>query len=130
MDYVRRVEQLVALSGSDNENEARSAAFQACRLIRKHGLQIVEKGARHARPDGRWERQHARWEDFDGHGDSGQARARKPRQRMTRGPYVRARHIVGAECAECRERIEPGECFLDAGGVAVHGDCIPAGERP
>jgi hypothetical protein len=36
-----KVMALVRLAGSDSSEEARTAAFQACRLIREHGLTIV-----------------------------------------------------------------------------------------
>jgi hypothetical protein len=38
---LQRVTSLIRLSASDNENEARSAASEACRLIRQHGLVVV-----------------------------------------------------------------------------------------
>jgi hypothetical protein len=40
---IRRVEQLIQLAGSSNENEARNAAVMACKLIRDGGLVISEK---------------------------------------------------------------------------------------
>jgi len=39
---VERVRKLVALAASPNENEARNAAALACRLIREHGLELVD----------------------------------------------------------------------------------------
>jgi hypothetical protein len=39
---IERVTKLVALATSPNENEARNAAYQACRLIREHRLTVVE----------------------------------------------------------------------------------------
>jgi hypothetical protein len=38
---VKRAMRLIALAGSDNENEARSAAYQACRVIREKGLLVA-----------------------------------------------------------------------------------------
>ena len=35
-----RARKLIALTASPNENEARNAAFEACALIRKHGLGV------------------------------------------------------------------------------------------
>lgn len=43
--HTDRVRKLIALSASDNSEEARTAALTACRLIREHGLEVVEKGA-------------------------------------------------------------------------------------
>lgn len=107
---VRRVRKLVALSGSPNENEGRTAAFLACRLIREHGLEVADPG-------------------------SGTRRAERPseppRGRATRGPYTRARHLRGEpRCHECSEPIANDDACLDADGLPVHGDCIPGGERP
>jgi hypothetical protein len=36
-----RIEKLIALSGSGNEHEARSAAYLACKLIREGGYRVV-----------------------------------------------------------------------------------------
>ena len=44
MDVVETVEQLVALSSSPYEEEARSAAFKACQLMRQHGLVVMRPG--------------------------------------------------------------------------------------
>lgn len=40
---IERVQKLIALAGSDNENEARNAAFIAVKLIREHKLTFVEE---------------------------------------------------------------------------------------
>lgn len=37
---VERVQKLIALAGSNNENEARNAAYLAAKLIREHKLSI------------------------------------------------------------------------------------------
>lgn len=111
---VQRVRKLVALSGSPNDNEARTAAFLACRLIREHGLEVGDAahGARRAsRSEGR--------------------RPEPPRGRTTRGPYTRARNLRGEpRCHECSEPIANDDACLDGDGLPVHGDCIPGGERP
>lgn len=41
---LKRVRDLIALTSSDREEEARTAAFQACKLIREHKLDVI--GAR------------------------------------------------------------------------------------
>lgn len=46
---LEKVRKLLALAGSDNENEARSAALSAARLIKKHGFEVVDQ-APPARP--------------------------------------------------------------------------------
>lgn len=38
---LERVRRLVALTSSSFEEEARTAAFRACELIRRHGLRLV-----------------------------------------------------------------------------------------
>lgn len=104
---VDRVRKLIALAGSPNEHESRTAAAMACRLIREHGLRVDDPSphARRAEPEA-------------------------PRRR-TRGPYTRDRSARGhARCRECAEPIDDGEAFRDDGGAPVHGDCIPSGERP
>lgn len=107
---VQRVRKLVALSGSANENEARTAAFLACRLIREHGLEVADQ-----RP-GAWR---------------GERPPEPPRRRTTRGPYTRERGQRGEpRCRECSEPIAADDAFRDADGLPVHGDCIPRKERP
>jgi hypothetical protein len=106
---VDRVRKLIALAGSPNEHESRSAAAMACRLIREHDLHLVD-------PSG-----HARRAD----------RPAEPARRRTRGPYTRTRSARGApQCRECAETISDDDAFHDADGAPVHGDCIPRTERP
>jgi len=45
---LKKVEGLIARSGSDQEGEARTSAFLACKLIREHGLKVVPEGAQDA----------------------------------------------------------------------------------
>jgi hypothetical protein len=105
---VDRVRKLVALAASPNEHESRSAAAMACRLIREHGLAVVDPSPQARRAD----------------------RADVARRR-TRGPYTRTRSTrSGVECRECAESISPDDAFHDADGAPVHGDCIPRDERP
>lgn len=107
---VDRVRKLIALAGSPNEHESRSAAAMACRLIREHGLHL---------------------EDRSPQGHRHEHRAAAPPRRRTRGPYTRTRSARGApRCRECAEVIGDDEAFHDADGAPVHGDCIPPGERP
>lgn len=44
MSTAAKVEKLIALTASSNENEARTAAFHACRLIREAGLVVLAPG--------------------------------------------------------------------------------------
>jgi hypothetical protein len=41
MSSIDRIEKLIALSGSTNEHEARSAAYLACKMIREGGYRVV-----------------------------------------------------------------------------------------
>ena len=43
-DVAEKVMGLVGLAGSDNQNEARNAAWSACKLIRRHGLRFGAGG--------------------------------------------------------------------------------------
>jgi hypothetical protein len=43
-DVVERVRALIARTSSPHEEEARTAAMIACRLIREHGLDVVPPG--------------------------------------------------------------------------------------
>jgi hypothetical protein len=43
MSIADRIEKLVMLASSPNENEARTAAVIACKLIREHGLLVVDR---------------------------------------------------------------------------------------
>lgn len=127
---VQRVRKLIALAGSSNENEGRTAAFLACRLIREHGLDVGPP-AGGARRDDRWsDRRDDRWSERpDERWD--ERPPERPRGRVTKGPYVRARHLRGEPlCCECGEPIAIDDACTDAGGFPVHGDCIPSGERP
>ena len=45
MSALDRVKRLIALTTSDNPNEARNAAQQACRIIREQGLEVVDPKA-------------------------------------------------------------------------------------
>jgi len=108
---VDRVRKLIALSGSPDHLEGRNAAYLACRLMREHGLDVTSTQA----PDAK-----RAWRP-----------AETPRQRVTRGPYTRARGMRAyTRCRECGEAIDEGDGCLDADGQAVHGDCVPASERP
>ncbi len=111
---VQRVRKLIALSGSSNENESRTAAFLACRLIREHGLDVGPPAG------GAWRDERP-----------SERPPERPRGRTTRGPYTRARHMRGEpRCSECSEPIANDDACQDADGSPVHGDCIPSGERP
>lgn len=121
-----RIEKLIALSGSENEHEARSAAYLACKLIREGGYRLVA-----AAPDP--------WADpFAGSAWTASPRpARRPSPRQP-APDTRPRRRVSCEigrakrsglCAVCGEAFEHGSDVAfpllasDATLGAVHADC-------
>lgn len=42
---IDKIRKLIALTASPNENEARNAAFLACKMIREQKLEVVEREA-------------------------------------------------------------------------------------
>lgn len=122
-----RIEKLIALSGSGNEHEARSAAYLACKLIREGGYRVVASA-----PADPWADHFptAAWT----------ASPRAPRNPPPRrpAPDVRPRRQVACEiksakwsgrCAVCGEAIEEGSdvgfptLASDENLGAVHADC-------
>jgi hypothetical protein len=119
---IDRIQKLIALSGSANEHEARSAAYLACKMIRDGGYRVVESA-----PDP-WE------EAFPA---SAWAPAPRPAPRRP-APDTRPRRRVPCEigtarrsglCAACGEEFEGGSDVAfpslasDATLGAVHADC-------
>ena len=49
---IEKVRKLIALSGSDNQTEARNAAYQACKLIREHELLVGYSSGERSRASG------------------------------------------------------------------------------
>jgi hypothetical protein len=43
-DLIKRIQKLLALAGSDNENEAKAAMDMANRLLLKHNISLQEAG--------------------------------------------------------------------------------------
>ena len=124
---IEKIEKLIALSGSANEHEARSAAFLACKLIREGGYRVVEATGRASAAVDPWE------ELFRA------ARpARRPAAPRPPPPDTRPRRQVPTEirsarrsgrCAVCSERYEEGSdiafpMLADDGKLgAAHADC-------
>lgn len=121
-----RIEKLIALSASENEHEARSAAYLACKLIREGGYRVVASA-----PDP--------WADhFAGAAWAAPPRpAGRPSPRRP-APDTRPRRRVPSEigharrsglCAVCSEAFEHGSDVAfpslasDANLGAVHADC-------
>jgi hypothetical protein len=123
---IDRIEKLIALSGSANEHEARSAAYLACKMIREGGHRVVasapEPWADHF-PASAW---------TASPGPAGRPPPRRP------APDTRPRRRVSCEigsakrsglCAVCGEAFEPSSDVAfpilasDADLGAVHADC-------
>ncbi len=125
MSTTERIEKLIALSGSENEHEARSAAYLACKLIREGGFRVVA-AAPEAPP----------WlDDFVPPGWTAAPRPPPPRRPA---PDVRPRRAVPCEigrarrsgrCAVCDEIYEEGSDVAlptltsDRFLGAAHADC-------
>lgn len=127
MSNIDRIQKLIALAGSANEHEARSAAYLACKLIREGGYQVVE--ARAADP----------WAAFH-EATSAWTSAPAPSRRAARSPApdTRPRRRVPCEvgrarrsgnCAVCGEPFEDGSDVAfptladDAKLGTAHADC-------
>ncbi len=127
MSSTERIEKLIALSGSGNEHEARSAAYLACKLIREGGYRVVA-----AAPADPWA------DPFPTAAWSASPRAPRNAPPRRPAPDTRARRQVACEiksakwsgrCAVCGEAIEEGSdvgiptgAGDEALGVA-HADC-------
>ncbi|HVH45976.1 MAG TPA: DUF2786 domain-containing protein [Labilithrix sp.] len=126
MSSIDRIEKLIALSGSANEHEARSAAYLACKMIREGGYRVVASA-----PDP-WAAHFSASAWTDAPAPAGRPRARRP------APDNRPRRRVPCEigsakrsglCAVCGEEFEEGSDVAfpilasDGNLGAVHADC-------
>ena len=134
MSSIDRIEKLIALSGSANEHEARSAAYLACKLIREGGYRVIG-----ATPPDPW---------ADAFAASGWASSRSPPRRPAPprpAPDTRARRCVPCEvgtarrsgmCSVCGEAFEEGSDVAfpilasDTKLGAAHADCRSRWEVP
>ncbi|MBN9166303.1 MAG: hypothetical protein BGO98_31935 [Myxococcales bacterium 68-20] len=126
MSSIDRIEKLIALAGSANEHEARSAAYLACKLIRDGGYRVVAKAA------DPWD------EAFTASAWTAYATRAEPQARRRPAPDTRPRRRVPCEigsakrsglCAVCAEPFEEGSDVAfpmlasDANLGVVHADC-------
>ncbi len=123
-----RIEKLIALSGSANEHEARSAAYLACKMIREGGFRVVEPAPA---PDP--------WADhFTRSAWTASTHAERQPPPRRPAPDVRPRRRVESDigtakrsgrCSVCDEPFEEGSDVAfptlasDANLGAVHADC-------
>ena len=115
---VERVQQLIALATSPNENEARNAAMLAVQLIRKHRLVLSLPPASGGIPRARTK------------SDPGRAADHAPPRKRSSGrgakrvadPPERIVAPLGGECVECGSRYradQPIYWFASGGGMHV-----------
>ncbi len=125
MSALDRIRKLIALSGSANEHEARSAAFLACKLIREGDYRVVETSAEAVDPR---PARSVRWDYAE---PPRPARRRpppdtRPRRRV---PCEIGRAKRSGQCAVCGEAFEHGSDVAfptlasDAKLGPVHADC-------
>lgn len=121
--------KLIALAGSANEHEARSAAHLACKLIREGDFRVVEARAPQAAPSDPWSRFReaaARAAQADRHGPRKPPTDARPRRSV---PTEIKRARRSGKCAVCREPFEEGSDVAvptftsDARLGCVHADC-------
>jgi hypothetical protein len=123
---IDRIEKLIALSGSANEHEARSAAFLACKMIRDGGYRVVADA-----PDP-WAEHFAAsaWADSPRHAERPAPRRPAPDRRPRRPvPCAIGSARRSGLCAVCGEAYEQGGDVAlptlesDARLGAAHADC-------
>ncbi len=113
-----RVQKLLALAASPNANEARNAAFLAAKLIREHGLQLVEPATRRPSPIPR---------------KTPPSRKQTPARKVSSKRGARAvtdapkpiTSPLGGDCVVCARRYKAGSEVLwsDADG-GMHPECL------
>lgn len=131
MSNIDRIMKLIALAGSANENEARSAAHLACKLIREGEYRIVDASEPEPEPFDPWSM-------FREAAARAQQQQQAYRAERRPPPDVRPRRTVpneitrarrSGECAVCREPFEEGSDVAvptladDARLGSVHADC-------
>jgi hypothetical protein len=113
---LERIQHLLALAASPNENEARNAAVLAAQLIQKHGVQLTMPPSRQSS------------------GKHAATRAPEPapaprkktpgskRVKRVADPAERIQSPLGGECIHCGSRYKPRESvywFASGGGMHV-----------
>jgi len=118
-----RVKKLLALAASPNEHEARTAALLAAKLIREHGLELVDRRpARKTPPATRRAT------------PTTEKRARKSsgggRTRAVADVPSRITSPLGGDCCHCGRRYRAGAeiYWFDSRG-GMHPDCFDAWAR-
>lgn len=113
-DNIERIEKLIALAGSANEHEARSAAFLACKLIREGGYRLVSKDHREHEPIDPFP--NYVWQEVVRPAPRRPPPDLRPRRVV---PTAIARARRSGKCAACGEAFEEGS---DVAEPTLHGD--------
>ena len=122
---IDRIEKLIALAGSANEHEARSAAYLACKLIREGEYRIVEAQA----AEDPWRAFHDAWAAEPAPVPRAPRRPPPDPRPRRRVPCEVARARRSGQCAVCGEPYEEGSDVAlpaladDARLGATHADC-------
>lgn len=136
-----RIEKLVRLASSPNENEARTAAFLACKLMREHELMPVG-----SKPDGEQGEELLFWKRLARNYraqllELERQQAEMPRGRSSQGgrassdgstgDVVRLRSRFAGICKECRAAFCEGDIvYWRKGAGSVCSGCRARGVRP
>ncbi len=113
-----RIQHLLALASSPNENEARNAAVLAAQLIHKHGVLLTM-------PASRSSGKHAAAKAPEPERAASTSRRKTPgskRVKRVADPAERIQSPLGGECIHCGERYKPRESvywFASGGGMHV-----------
>jgi uncharacterized protein DUF2786 len=102
-----KVHKLIALSSSPYEEEARTAAIMACRLIREHGFVVISAGSKNAKQQNREEYQ----DDY-----------RKTREDNPEWRFIFAK--FGGRCKVCHKYYDVDDpVYWKKGAGCIHEDC-------
>ncbi|MDB4943295.1 MAG: hypothetical protein JWP97_2829 [Labilithrix sp.] len=127
MSTLARIEKLIALTASESEHEARSAAYLACKLIREGGFRVVAREAERTEDPFAA----AGWRPWP-------SPPRRPPSPPRPPPDLRPRRVVASTiararrsgvCAVCGEDVEEGSDVAlpsapaDASLGVAHADC-------
>jgi hypothetical protein len=138
---IDRVEQLLALAANEgaSEEEARTAAVQAARLIRRHGLRVVDHDARSPAAFRVTIEQVQQWEHCNACGaviSKGSScrvcavrAAEEERYRHGDAPEDRRNRRDAGICGICRKYIREDERSLLFGYGLVHKACAASAEH-
>ena len=115
-NIIDRIQHLLALASSSNENEARNAALLAAQLIRKHGVQLMMPASRVSSG------KHAATKAPTPEPTPRKKTPGSKRVKRVADPAERIQSPLGGECIHCGHRYKPRESvywFSSGGGMHV-----------